>query len=131
MHDAVDEMLRFDSPVQTDFRIAKARSTLRREVIEPGDGVTLLTGSANRDDAAFTTRTSSTLPGRARGTHRSGIASTTASARNSPAWKQSMVFAEALRSAGKIEVHGDEPRYRPSTVIRGLAALPLRVVHRP
>ena len=53
IHDAIDEMLRFDSPVQTDFRIAKAKVTLRRHVIKPGDGVILLTGSANRDEAAF------------------------------------------------------------------------------
>ena len=34
IHDAIDEMLRFDSPVQTDFRIAKAKVTLRRHVIK-------------------------------------------------------------------------------------------------
>ena len=40
------------------------------------------------------------------------------------------IFAEALRCADRIALHGDEPRYRPSTVIRGLAALPLRLERR-
>ena len=53
IRDAVNEMLRFDSPVQTDFRIAKAEITVRGRTIQPGDGVILLTGSANRDEAAF------------------------------------------------------------------------------
>ena len=53
IRDAVNEMLRFDSPVQTDFRIAKAAITVRGRTIEPGDGVILLIGSGNRDEAAF------------------------------------------------------------------------------
>ena len=53
IRDAVNEMLRFDSPVQTDFQIAKAEITVRGCTIQPGDGVILLTGSANRDEAAF------------------------------------------------------------------------------
>ena len=36
------------------------------------------------------------------------------------------IFAEALRSTSAIRLDG-EPLYRPSTVIRGLAALPLRI----
>ena len=53
IRDAVNEMLRFDSPVQTDFRIAKAETTVRGRTIQPGDGVILLIESANRDEAAF------------------------------------------------------------------------------
>ena len=130
IHEAVDEMLRFDSPVQTDFRIAKARSTLRRHVIEPGDGVILLTGSANRDEAAFTNpdvfdiaRTGPRHTSFGHGIHYC-IGAELAR------MEASTVFAEVLRSADRIELHGAEPRYRPSTVIRGLAALPVRVVPR-
>ena len=42
----------------------------------------------------------------------------------------STIFTEALRSADTIKAHENEPLYRPSTVIRGLAALPLRVERR-
>ena len=53
VRDAINEMLRFDSPVQTDFRIAKEDVVVRGQTIGTGDGVILLTGSANRDGAAF------------------------------------------------------------------------------
>ena len=39
----------------------------------------------------------------------------------------SAIFTEALRTLGTIELTEREPYYRTSTVIRGLAALPLRV----
>ena len=45
---AVNEMLRYDSPVQTDFRIARHDITVRGKTIRGGDGVILLTGAANR-----------------------------------------------------------------------------------
>ena len=89
IRDAVNEMLRFDSPVQTDFRIAKAEITVRGRTIQPGDGVILLTGSANRDEAAFEhADTFSTLRAKACGTHRSDTASTNASVPSLRTWKQ-------------------------------------------
>ena len=51
--DAINEVLRYDSPVQTDFRIAKSEAVIGGKTIRAGEGVILLTGSANRDEAAF------------------------------------------------------------------------------
>ena len=51
--DAINEVLRYDSPVQTDFRIAKREAVIGGRTIRTGEGVILLTGSANRDEAAF------------------------------------------------------------------------------
>ena len=51
--DAINAVLRFDSPVQTDFRIAKSDTVVGGKTIRSGEGVILLTGSANRDEAAF------------------------------------------------------------------------------
>ena len=51
--DAINEVLRYDSPVQTDFRIAKCEAVIGGKTIRLGEGVILLTGSANRDEAAF------------------------------------------------------------------------------
>ena len=42
----------------------------------------------------------------------------------------SAVFTEALRTLGAIELAAGVPRYRRSTVVRGLAALPLNVKRR-
>ena len=39
----------------------------------------------------------------------------------------SAIFTEALRRLGTIELADGEPRYRTSTVVGGLAALPLKV----
>lgn len=124
---AINEMLRFDNPVQTDFRIAKADVVVRGRTIRAGHGVILLTGSANRDGAAFenpdTFDITRTGPGHAsfgHGVHQcigAELARMEASA----------IFTEALRKLGTIELAGRAPHYRTSTVIRGLAALPLQV----
>lgn len=124
---AINEMLRFDSPVQTDFRIAKADVVVRGRTIRTGDGVILLTGSANRDGAAFEnpdtfdiTRTGPRHASFGHGVHQcigAELARMEASA----------IFNEALRKLGTIELAVSAPRYRTSTVIRGLAALPLHV----
>ena len=130
IRDAVNEMLRFDSPVQTDFRIAKAEITVRGRTIQPGDGIILLTGSANRDEAAFEHADTFNIA-------RQGLQHTSfghgvhqcigaALAR----MEASAVFTEALRTLSTIELATGVPRYRRSTVVRGLAALPLNVKRR-
>ena len=42
----------------------------------------------------------------------------------------STVFTEALRTLGTIELAAAVPRYRRSTVVRGLTSLPLNVKRR-
>ena len=127
VRDAVNEMLRFDSPVQTDFRIAKADVNLRGRLIKTGDGVILLTGSANRDEAAFgnpdtfdITRKGPRHASFGHGVHQCIGAELTR-------MEASAIFTEALRTLGTIELTAREPYYRRSTVIRGLASLPLHV----
>ncbi|NKQ58754.1 cytochrome P450 [Amycolatopsis sp. K13G38] len=46
---AVEELLRWDAPVQTNGRTALAATTIGDTVIEPGQVVLMLLGSANRD----------------------------------------------------------------------------------
>ena len=127
VRDAINEMLRFDSPVQTDFRIAKEDVVVRGQTIGTGDGVILLTGSANRDGAAFEnpdtfdiTRTGPRHASFGHGVHQC-IGAELAR------MKASAIFTEALRRLGTIELAVNAPHYRTSTVIRGLAALPLHV----
>jgi uncharacterized protein (TIGR00369 family) len=50
---AVEEMLRYDSPVQLTTRLALTPTTLAGREFAAGEGVVLLFGSANRDPAAF------------------------------------------------------------------------------
>ena len=130
VHDAVEEMLRFDSPVQTDFRIAKATVTLQQHVIKPGDGVILLTGSANRDETAFEDPDTFDIARKGPKHTSFGHGIHYCVGAELARMEASAVFAEALRAAEAIKADIGEPRYRPSTVIRGLAALPLRLERR-
>jgi cytochrome P450 len=51
---AIDEFVRYDSPVQLTQRIALLPTEMLSVRIEPGDQVVLLLGSANRDPRVFT-----------------------------------------------------------------------------
>ncbi len=50
---AVEEVLRFESPVQATSRVAKDAIEIKGTIIEPGQGISLLFGSANRDEQQF------------------------------------------------------------------------------
>jgi len=50
---AVEELLRFDSPVQRNRRLATVDVTLHGETIRAGDAVMVFMGSANRDPSVF------------------------------------------------------------------------------
>ena len=50
---AVEEVLRFESPVQATSRVARDAIDLDGQTIEPGQGMSLLFGSANRDEHQF------------------------------------------------------------------------------
>ena len=127
VRDAVNEMLRFDSPVQTDFRIAKAEISVRGRTIKPGDGVILLIGSANRDEAAFEDADSFDLMRNGPRHLSFGHGVHQCIGAELARMEASAIFTEALRTLGTIELAGGDPRYRASTVVRGLAALPLNV----
>ncbi|MBH8563712.1 cytochrome P450 [Nostoc sp. CENA67] len=50
---AVDEILRYDSPVQTTTRIATVNFEIGNQTIQAGEKVVLCLGAANRDPAQF------------------------------------------------------------------------------
>jgi cytochrome P450 len=50
---AVEELLRFESPVQVSVRQATAARSLGGHAVRPGERVLLLLGAANRDPAVF------------------------------------------------------------------------------
>ena len=82
---AVDEILRYDSPVQGLSRVTTADVSVSGTTIPAGARVHMLFASGNRDPAAFDRPDSSTSTGRRTSTSRSASASTTASAPASPA----------------------------------------------
>lgn len=54
VHRAVEEFLRFDSPVQLTSRVALRPCGIAGAELAPGQRVVLLLGAANRDPARFT-----------------------------------------------------------------------------
>ncbi|MFI5498424.1 cytochrome P450 [Nocardia asteroides] len=50
---AIDEMLRYDAPTQFTIRVALADTQVGEHTFRRGDGVVVLTGSANRDERVY------------------------------------------------------------------------------
>lgn len=128
---AMVEILRFDSPVQLNVRVALETDELAGEVADRGTHATILQGAANHDPAVYD------RPERfdvARFTH------DTVAPPLSFGWgahhclgahlaraEGEIVFDAMLERFPVVELVGAEPRYRPSFTLRGLDALTLAV----
>ncbi|QIY65253.1 cytochrome P450 [Streptomyces sp. RPA4-2] len=125
---AVEELLRYDSPVRdATFRCAAQPFTLHGRLIAEGDIVSLLIGSANRDEARFTdadlldvSRTPNDHLAFGFGPH---FCIGAALAR----LEGSVAFPLLLERLGPVTLAkpADELPWRPARVMRGLAALPV------
>ena len=128
--DAINEILRYDSPVQTDFRIAKSEAVIGGKTIRAGEGVILLTGSANRDEAAFSEpdRLDIARKGPKHAAFGHGVHQCIGA--ELARMETSAVIASAAARFERITLAGREPRYRRSTVVRGLERLEVRIERR-
>jgi len=123
---AVDELLRYDSPVQINQRIATEDLELAGAPVRAGDEIVLVLGAANRDPVVFAD------PGRVdvtRDAHRhvafgGGIHHCLGAAL---ARLEGQVALSALIARiGRLELAGPAVR-RPTFVLRGLESLPVAV----
>jgi cytochrome P450 len=89
MDKAVDELIRYVSPVLGFIRTVTEDHTYRNTDLKEGDRVLMLYAAANRDDDVFDTPTSSTCSATPTRTWPSASARTSASAPTSPAWRSS------------------------------------------
>jgi cytochrome P450 len=124
---AVEELLRFDSPVQFNLRAALEPAELAGEPIERGDRIVVLQGAANRDPDEFERpdeldlRRSPNQPlSFGWGIHHCIGA---ALAR----LEGEIAFNALLARFDSIELSGDDPQWRPGFTLRGLRSFPLRV----
>ena len=134
---AVEELLRYDSPIHMNTRAAKRDLTVARRTFTPDEGVVALIACANRDPAAYDD------PDRL---------DVTRFDRSNPANKQrrvsrhlsfslgvhyclgaplallemDLLLREVIRRVGDMELLTDTPPYKPNMLIRGLAELPTR-----
>ena len=129
--DAINEVLRYDSPVQTDFRIAKSEVVVGGKTIRSGEGVMLLTGSANRDEAAFSEPDQLEIARKGLKHAAFGHGVHQCIGAELARMETSAVIAAAAARIERIALVGPSPRYRHSTVVRGLERLALRIERRP
>ncbi|HSF32281.1 MAG TPA: cytochrome P450 [Candidatus Tectomicrobia bacterium] len=127
---AVEELLRYDAPVQVDGRTALADMEVGGRRIQKGQGVLLLIGSANRDPEAFDhpdqldiTRQGPNHLTFGRGIHHClGAPLARLEAR--------IVFETLLERFGQMRLGVANPPFRDNVVLRGLQELPIRTERR-
>ena len=123
---AVEELLRFDTPVQTDFRRVLADCEVNRFTVRKRDNIVLLLGAANRDPEVYVNPDRLDI-GRNRGPHLffgTGIHHCLGA---SLARLEGRIFLEMLLERfSSISMLTDCPRFCKSIVLRGLQSLPLR-----
>ena len=124
---AVEELLRYDSPVQFNLRCALEPAELIGLQLERGDRVIVLQGAANRDPARFDRpdeldlrRTDNVPLSFGWGIHHC-IGAPLAR------MEGAIAFNALLERFPKIELMTDRPPWRPGFTLRGLLELPLQV----
>jgi cytochrome P450 len=124
---AVEELLRFDSPVQFNLRAALEPADLLGEPLVRGDRIVVLQGAANRDPARFERpddldlrRADNTPLSFGWGIHHC-IGAPLARLEGE------IAFNALLSRFPTVELASDEPHWRASFTLRGLLELPLRV----
>ncbi len=123
---AVEELLRFDSPVQANFRRALADCEVNGFPVRKRDNIVLLIGAANRDPDAFE-RPDRLDVGHNTGSHLSFGRGIHHCLGAPLARLEGRIFLETLLDRfPRIDLLGDRPRFRRSIVFRGLESLPLR-----
>ena len=125
---AVDELLRFDSPVQTDFRRVLADCEVNGVPLRKRDNVLLSLGAANRDPEAFADPDRLDV-GRSQGSHLSfgrGIHHCLGAAL--ARLEGRIAFEMLLERFSRIELLDERPRFRGGVVLRGLESLTVRCV---
>ena len=122
---AIEELLRYDAPVQMDGRTALAEMEIGGRHIQQGQGIVLLIGSANRDPEVFSQPDrldiSCQRPNHlsfGRGIHHCVGAPLAR-------LEAKIVFETLLERFVEMHLLTADPPYRDNVVLRGLAALPV------
>jgi len=126
LRSGVEELLRFDSPVQINARTANDDIEVGDHLIEAGGTLLVLLGAANRDPERFSDPDRLDL-GRAEGSSLSfgtGIHYCLGAAL--ARLEAQVVLDRLLDRFGTWELIGDQPRHRDSLTLRGLVDLRVR-----
>ena len=125
---AVDELLRFDSPVQTDFRRALEDCEVNGFPLKQRDNLVVLLGAANRDPDVFEDPDRLDV-GRGDRSHLSfGRGIHHCIGAPLARLEGRIVLETLLERYSQIGLRGEQPQFRNSIVLRGLETLPVRCV---
>ena len=125
---AVDELLRFDSPVQTDFRRALEDCEVNGFPLKKRDNIVVLLGAANRDPDVFEDPDRLDV-GRGDRSHLSfGRGIHHCIGAPLARLEGRIVLEMLLERFPQVSLRGENPRFRNSIVLRGLESLPVRCV---
>jgi cytochrome P450 len=123
---AVDECLRYDSPVQVTVRVPTEDVEIGGQVLPKGAAVVTAIGAANRDPEAFPDPESFDV-GRAENHHLSlGFGTHFCLGAALARTEGEVVLLGLLRRFSEIELVDPDPPARPNFLLRGFSALPLR-----
>ncbi|MDT3443887.1 cytochrome P450 [Pseudofrankia sp. BMG5.37] len=127
---AVQELLRYDSPIHMNTRSAKREMEVGGRVFAPGEGVVALIACANRDPAVFDDPDRLDLRRYARGDvarhlsfslgHHYCLGAPLA------LLEMQILLTALIRRVGTMELLTERPAYKPNILLRGLAHLPVR-----
>ncbi len=126
-HTAVEELLRWDSPVQLNMRTALEPADIAGEPLEPGDSVVILQGAANRDPERFDHAEQLDL-GRSDNSPLSfGWGIHHCLGASLARMEGEEVFSTLFARCRTIDPRFTEPEWRTTLTLRGLATLPVEV----
>jgi cytochrome P450 len=123
---AVEELLRWDSPVQLDGRLVLEPAEVAGEELVPGQFVMMLIGGANRDPARFAEPETFDVRRPDAGPISFGTGIHHCLGAGLARLEGVEVFGQLLDRFSSIELAG-EPIWRPHMVLRGLEQLPISV----
>ena len=122
---AVEELLRYDSPVQLDLRRVVEDCDVNGFPVKRGDDIVLLIGGANRDPEQFEDPDGLDV-GRSESSHISFGRGIHACIGAPLARLEARIAIEVLLERfSSIRLSGPPPRFRGSIVLRGLESLPV------
>ena len=127
---AVDELLRFDSPVQMSQRVATEDLDLAGQRVRTGDEILLVLGAANRDPSVFAEpeRLDVTRDARRHVAFGGGIHHCLGAAL--ARLEGQVVLSALLARFSRLELAGT-PLRRPTFTLRGLESLPILLEEAP
>ena len=125
MPSAIEELLRYDAPVQLDVRVALEDVEFDGRDVKKGQGIMVLLGSANRDPEVFSepdrldlTRQEANHISFGRGIHHCLGASLAR-------LEGRLTFEAIMERFANIRMQTDRPVFRDNIILRGLEVLPI------